>query len=163
MGHFSKECPTGGGNTCRNCGEEGHISKECDKPKNPENVTCRNCETIGHFSRDCPEPKDWSKVKCSQCGESKIFDGQSYLIHADVYTVGHTIKRCKNVPAEDADDGGFDGGDGNAGSGFDPPAGANGGDAWAGAEVASDAGGSTWGTAPPAVATVTAGGGEESW
>lgn len=26
------------------CREEGHISKECDKPRNPDTVTCRNCE-----------------------------------------------------------------------------------------------------------------------
>lgn len=24
--------------------EEGHISKECDKPRNLDTVTCRNCE-----------------------------------------------------------------------------------------------------------------------
>ena len=51
--------------------EEGHMAKECDKPKNPANSTCRNCEQVGHFSKDCPEPRDWSKVKCNVCGESK--------------------------------------------------------------------------------------------
>ena len=73
MGHFSKDCPTGGGNACRNCGEEGHMSKECDKPRNPATVTCRNCEELGHFSKDCPKPRDYSKVKCSNCGESMLF------------------------------------------------------------------------------------------
>ncbi|KAL8657232.1 MAG: hypothetical protein Q9226_002127 [Calogaya cf. arnoldii] len=41
--------------------EEGHMAKECDKPKNPANSTCRNCEEVGHFSKDCPKPRDWSK------------------------------------------------------------------------------------------------------
>ena len=70
MGHFSKDCPTAGSNVCRNCGEEGHISKECDKPRNPATVTCRNCESMGHFSKDCPKPRDYSKVKCSNCDQS---------------------------------------------------------------------------------------------
>ena len=70
VGHFSKDCPTGGGNNCRNCGEEGHMSKECDKPRNPATVTCRNCEEMGHFSKECPKPRDYSKVKCQNCDQS---------------------------------------------------------------------------------------------
>lgn len=46
------------------------MAKECEKPRNPDNVTCRNCEEMGHFSRDCPKPRDYSKVKCSNCDES---------------------------------------------------------------------------------------------
>lgn len=57
-GHFAKDCPDGGSRACRNCGQEGHISKDCDQPKNMDNVTCRNCEETGHFSRDCPKPTD---------------------------------------------------------------------------------------------------------
>lgn len=75
---FFEQCPNVEARpprTCRNCGSEDHIAKECDQPRNPDMVTCRNCEKLGHFSRDCPEPKDWSKVKCSNCGE-----------------MGHTIK-----------------------------------------------------------------------
>ena len=48
------------------------MSKECDKPRNPENVTCRNCEEMGHFSRDCPKPRDYSKVKCTNCEQSML-------------------------------------------------------------------------------------------
>ena len=50
------------------------MSKECDKPRNPENVTCRNCEEMGHFSRDCPKPRDYSKVKCQNCDQSMLPD-----------------------------------------------------------------------------------------
>jgi len=70
VGHFSKDCPTGGSKGCRNCGEEGHMAKECEKPRNMDTVTCRNCEKTGHFSKECPLPRDYSKVKCSNCNES---------------------------------------------------------------------------------------------
>ena len=46
VGHFAKDCPNSEPQSrgCRNCGEEGHIAKDCDKPRNPETVTCRNCD-----------------------------------------------------------------------------------------------------------------------
>ena len=83
VGHFAKDCPNVS-NACRNCGEDGHKSAECDKPKNPAMSKCRNCDEVGHFTRDCPEPKDWSKVKCNNCGE-----------------MGHTVKRCKQPVADE--------------------------------------------------------------
>lgn len=74
-GHFSKDCPDAPPpRTCRNCGQEGHMSKECTEPPNPANTTCRNCDKVGHFSRDCPEPRDYSRVTCRTCGESKYIN-----------------------------------------------------------------------------------------
>src|SRR4030095_6490061 len=47
--------------------EEGHSSKECDKPLTPEflaTITCRRCEKTGHLGADCPEKP---KLFCSNC------------------------------------------------------------------------------------------------
>lgn len=140
------------------------MSKECDKPRNPENVTCRNCEEMGHFSRDCPKPKDWSKVKCQNCDQSMLPDlfSCNKLVFANKKIVGHTKARCKE-PIKEVGDEGF--GNGGDTGGFDASAGgqdfgapAAGGDAWGGGS-----GGATddWGAAP--ATTTVGGGGESGW
>ncbi|PKX92483.1 uncharacterized protein P174DRAFT_442321, partial [Aspergillus novofumigatus IBT 16806] len=83
-GHFAKDCPQAPApRTCRNCGSEDHMARDCDKPRDVSTVTCRNCDEVGHFSRDCPQKKEWSKVKCNNCGE-----------------MGHIVKRCPQAASE---------------------------------------------------------------
>jgi cellular nucleic acid-binding protein len=69
---MSRECPNStnndkpnkGNNTCFNCGESGHMSKECTKPRKQRNKVCFNCGEEGHTSRECTNP---SKQLCRNC------------------------------------------------------------------------------------------------
>jgi len=79
---------------CFNCGEEGHMSRNCPNPKverrrsnfssdrgdrgNRDSrgpMKCFNCGEEGHMSRECTQPKaerrerDLSSVTCYKCGE----------------------------------------------------------------------------------------------
>lgn len=38
---------------CFNCGEKGHLSRECDLPQ--EGLRCYTCKEVGHRSKDCPK------------------------------------------------------------------------------------------------------------
>ena len=60
---MSRDCPQGGGSgrpmSCYNCNEEGHISRDCPKPREGGGgpMSCFNCNEEGHMSRDCPKPR----------------------------------------------------------------------------------------------------------
>ncbi|KKA21589.1 Zinc knuckle transcription factor (CnjB) [Rasamsonia emersonii CBS 393.64] len=81
-GHFSRECPQPrrGGGACFNCGEEGHTKAECTKPRVFKG-TCRICNQEGHPAAECPEkPADVCKNcrkeghKTLDCKENRKFD-----------------------------------------------------------------------------------------
>jgi cellular nucleic acid-binding protein len=54
---MSKECDKPRVMKCRNCDREGHVSKECDQPKDWSRVKCTNCDNLGHGRGRCPEPE----------------------------------------------------------------------------------------------------------
>lgn len=67
------EVVNSGRSVCHNCGELGHISKNCtearaDKPEQPK-ILCSNCSEEGHRLRDCPQPRV-DRFACKNCGQS---------------------------------------------------------------------------------------------
>jgi transcription elongation factor SPT6 len=83
----SRDNNRGGGDRpkgCFNCGEDGHMSRDCPNPKKERTggdrpKGCFNCGEEGHMSRDCPNPKkersggdrggDRPKRACFNCGD----------------------------------------------------------------------------------------------
>jgi len=96
------------------------MSKDCDQPRNMDNVTCRNCEKTGHFNRDCPEPKD---CMCHPNSKKRTNDGTKLMNFkgskvqcSNCQQYGHTKVRCKE-PLVQEDNGFGQAGDNSNGSG----------------------------------------------
>merc|ERR1712126_535422 len=65
---------TMGDRACYNCGESGHLSRDCSKPRQGgggRSMTCYNCNEEGHMSRDCPQGGrgGGGRGNCYNCGQ----------------------------------------------------------------------------------------------
>ncbi|KAF3529975.1 hypothetical protein DY000_02036458 [Brassica cretica] len=74
-GHLAKDCRDGGERgACYTCGDTGHLARDCvQKPSGERGGGCYTCGDAGHLARDCVKKSGGERVgggACYTCGGS---------------------------------------------------------------------------------------------
>ena len=103
--------------SCYNCGEQGHLSKDCAQPRKEgaggQARSCYNCGKLGHISKDCKEPLKEHNGGGRRTANGGGGDRACYSCGA----TGHLSRDCPNQGAGRGGRGGRGRGRGGAGRG----------------------------------------------
>eukprot|EP00794_Sanderia_malayensis_P006369 gene6369-7101_t len=100
------------GRNCFNCGELGHIARNCPKKRvsnEPKDVTCFRCHRQGHLSPNCPNKGEFrntqsaqtnridaAKKNCFRCGKVGHIAKFCRVDWSEITAGGETEKQRKN-------------------------------------------------------------------